>query len=57
MHSAIMWYRRRRHAAAAARPLNPVLVLNSSMQQVSVERWLEEQNPNSDVEQYAQDIW
>ncbi len=27
------------------------------MEQVSVERWLEQQNTNSDIEQYAEDSW
>lgn len=27
------------------------------MEQVSVERWLEQQNTNSDIEQYAEDTW
>lgn len=27
------------------------------MEQISVERWLEQQNTNSDVEQYAADTW
>ncbi|KAJ5376571.1 hypothetical protein N7509_013457 [Penicillium cosmopolitanum] len=51
----LVWHRRRRQAAAAARPVNQALVLSSSMEQVSVERWLEQQNTNSDIEQYAED--
>ncbi|OQE21914.1 hypothetical protein PENSTE_c011G04338 [Penicillium steckii] len=53
----LVWYRRRRRAgtAAASRPANQVLPLSSSMEQVSVERWLEQQTTNSDIEQYATD--
>ncbi|KAJ5980212.1 hypothetical protein N7481_007510 [Penicillium waksmanii] len=53
----LVWHRRRRQAIAAARPVNQALVLSSSMEQVSVERWLEQQNTNSDIEQYAEDTW
>lgn len=52
----LVWYRRKRNAAAAAaHPVNQALPLSSSMEQISVERWLEQQNTNSDVEQYAAD--
>jgi len=58
-NSFLVWYRRRRRAATAvaARPGNQVLPLSTSMEQVSVERWLEQQTTNSDIEQYATDTW
>ncbi|OJJ38355.1 hypothetical protein ASPWEDRAFT_35973 [Aspergillus wentii DTO 134E9] len=59
-----MWYnRRRRRAASRTRPRARAtrephnLALNSPMHQVSVERWLEDQNSvPSRAEQYAQQI-
>lgn len=53
----LVWYRRRRRAATAvaSRSGNQVLPLSTSMEQVSVERWLEQQTTNSDIEQYATD--
>lgn len=49
-----MWHHRRH---AATRRASETLNLTSSMQQVSVERWLEEQNIPGDAAHYAQDIW
>ncbi|KAJ5737088.1 uncharacterized protein N7483_002213 [Penicillium malachiteum] len=53
----IMWIHRR-HAPtrrAPARRTSETLNLTSSMQQVSVDRWLAEQNTPSDASHYAQD--
>ncbi|KAJ5109938.1 hypothetical protein N7532_002583 [Penicillium argentinense] len=51
----LVWHRRRRNAASTTHITNNNLALNPSMEQVSVERWLEEQNATSDVELYAHD--
>ncbi|OKP13514.1 hypothetical protein PENSUB_705 [Penicillium subrubescens] len=50
----IMWYHRRR---AAARTTNEIHDLTLSMQQPSVEQWLEGQNSPRDIEQYSREIW
>ncbi|KAJ5722239.1 hypothetical protein N7488_000274 [Penicillium malachiteum] len=47
-----MWLHRRR---APARRASETVNLTSSMQQVSVDRWLEEQNTPNDTSHYAQD--
>ncbi|KAJ5203851.1 uncharacterized protein N7498_004730 [Penicillium cinerascens] len=49
----IMWHHRRRAANRSASGTHNRTI---SMREPSVERWLAEQNPNSDPEQYAQDI-
>ncbi|KAJ5263406.1 hypothetical protein N7478_011011 [Penicillium angulare] len=51
---AIMWQHRRR---AASRHASESLHLTSSMEQVSVERWLEQQNVPGDTALYCQDMW
>ncbi|KAJ5100549.1 hypothetical protein N7456_006601 [Penicillium angulare] len=51
---AIMWQHRRR---AASRRASEILHLTSSMEQVSVERWLEQQNVPGDTALYCQDMW
>ncbi|KAJ6021179.1 hypothetical protein N7540_006683 [Penicillium herquei] len=55
----IMWIHQRHAPArrASARRASDTLNLTSSMQQVSVDRWLEEQNTPSDASHYAQDTW
>lgn len=49
-----MWQHRRRDASRRA---SETANLTSSMQQVSVTRWVEEQNEPSDTTRYAQDMW
>lgn len=49
-----MWCHRRN---AASRTASGTHIVNEPMQEPSVERWLAEQNANSDPEQYAQDTW
>ncbi|KAJ5557014.1 hypothetical protein N7494_000929 [Penicillium frequentans] len=50
---AIMWQHRRRDASRRA---SETANLTSSMQQVSVTRWVEEQNEPSESTRYAQDM-
>ena len=53
-----MWCHRRRAATrVASGTRNRTGNRNVPMREPSVERWLAEQNPNSDPEQYAQDTW
>lgn len=54
LHRVIMWCHRRR---AASRIASGTRNRTVPMREPSVERWLAEQNPNSDPEQYAQDTW
>lgn len=54
LHSAIMRYHRRH---AANRTVGETHHLTAPMEQVSVERWLEEQNVPGRADQYAQDTW
>ncbi|KAJ5623024.1 hypothetical protein N7490_011629 [Penicillium lividum] len=50
---ALMWYHRRRDISRRA---SETAVLTSSMQQVSVQQWLEEHNTPGDPANYGQDI-
>lgn len=52
--SVIMRCHRRR---AAGRAADEIVTLTAPMEQVSVERWLEEQNSPAHTDQYAQDTW
>ncbi|KAJ5919090.1 hypothetical protein N7466_010033 [Penicillium verhagenii] len=51
---ALMWQHRRRDASRRA---SQTAILTSSMQEVSVDRWLNEQNDPSDIAHYDQDMW
>ncbi|KAJ5769031.1 hypothetical protein N7520_003590 [Penicillium odoratum] len=50
---ALMWYHRRRDTSRRA---SETAVLTSSMQQVSVQQWLEEHNSPGDPANYSQDM-
>lgn len=58
-----MWHHRRRTAARAMAetyvlaPVYQVQLQNVLGQPVSVDRWLEEQNVPSNIQQYGQDTW
>lgn len=49
-----MWSRRRHEASRRASETEN---LTAPMQQVSVERWLEEQNAPGHRNQFSQDVW